>query len=223
MASLSIPIAIAATPILFNCSTWSFIMESRARKTTMIMETELAFPFIREISHEKSWKITSGKDCKDIFHTDHISMQSFSSLRRQSTWGKYFSMLFITDFNTASLVERSLTAAISHILSASVLLSVDKISQNYPIRSWGYTKILLSLPMCRCSFASSHHAFLIFLPAVFRTAPQLTECLEEGFWRFTYRNTWRGLGAQKNSVETCACGSSSKGISCSSKPLQTIT
>ena len=30
---MSIPIAEAASPILFNCSTWSFIMASRARQT----------------------------------------------------------------------------------------------------------------------------------------------------------------------------------------------
>ena len=66
--SLSISNAVAATPILFNCSTWSFIMALRARQTTLIMKVVLAFPFITDISCEKSWKITGGKDCKDICH-----------------------------------------------------------------------------------------------------------------------------------------------------------
>ena len=35
-ASSSIPIAVAATPILFNCSTWFFIVASRARQTSKI-------------------------------------------------------------------------------------------------------------------------------------------------------------------------------------------
>ena len=66
--SLSISIAVAATPILFNCSTWSFIMALRTTQTTMIMKVVLAFPFITDISREKSLKTTGGKDCKEICH-----------------------------------------------------------------------------------------------------------------------------------------------------------
>ena len=32
-------ISVAATPILFNCSTWSFIIASRAIQATMIVKT----------------------------------------------------------------------------------------------------------------------------------------------------------------------------------------
>ena len=53
----SIPIAIAATPIVLNCSTWSFIMASRTRQATMIIKTAPASPFIRHYS----WKVL--KDC----------------------------------------------------------------------------------------------------------------------------------------------------------------
>ena len=53
-------------------------------------------------------------------------MESFSSLRRHSTWGKSFSMLLITDLNTVPPVERSLTTAISHISSALVMYYLCK-------------------------------------------------------------------------------------------------
>ena len=39
---------------LFN---WSFIMVSRARQATMIVKTAPAFPFIRDVTRGKSWKI----------------------------------------------------------------------------------------------------------------------------------------------------------------------
>ena len=64
LAYSSIPLAIAGTLILFNCLTWYFIMASRARQTTTIMETVLAFPFIRYVW--KELKDLIRKDCKDI-------------------------------------------------------------------------------------------------------------------------------------------------------------
>ena len=63
---------------------------------------------------------------------DPIFIQSFRPLRRHSTWGKSFSMLFITDLNhTMSIVERSLTTTILHISSASVMLDRRQILSKY--------------------------------------------------------------------------------------------
>ena len=55
--TFQVPIAVAATPILFNCSTWSLIMTLRASQITMIMETAPAFPFIGDITRGKSGPI----------------------------------------------------------------------------------------------------------------------------------------------------------------------
>ena len=67
--SSSISIAVAGTPTLFNCSTWSFSMALRA-----IHDREDGAGF--SIRRPYSWKElkdltlseTSGKDCKVIFH-----------------------------------------------------------------------------------------------------------------------------------------------------------
>ena len=112
----------------FNWSTWSFIMASRARQTTMIIKMLPAFPFIGDCG--KSWKIKLfpklvGRTAKTS-SIDHIFMQSFCSLWRHLTWGKSFSMLFITDLNTAAFFERSLISATSHIASVSVMLECWK-------------------------------------------------------------------------------------------------
>ena len=130
-ASQSIRIAVAATPIVFSCSTWSFIMASRARQATM----------------ESS------------------------------------SLLFITDLNTALLVERSLTAAISYISSASVMLecwqNLSKLTNQKIYHILVYRNdLLLSFPTGVLSLPLAAF-FLFFLCAVFCTAPWLTERLEE--------------------------------------------
>ena len=115
-ASSSIPVAIAATLILLSCSTWFFIMVLRTRQTTVIMEMAPAFPFNWDIIHEKSWKITGGKDCKDIFHWPY-SYRILLFLAKALHLGK----MLITDLNTVPPVERSLTTAISRISSALVM------------------------------------------------------------------------------------------------------
>ena len=102
-------------------------MVTRARQSTMIMETELAFPFIEDSTRGKSWKIKLfPKPVGRIAKTSYIDLIFYAihlicSSRRHSTWGKSFDVLSITDLNTASLVERSLIPAILHISSASVM------------------------------------------------------------------------------------------------------
>ena len=129
-SSSSRRIAVAVTQIVFNCSTWSFIMASRARQATI----------------ESS------------------------------------SLLFITDLNTALLVERSLTTVISYISSASVCSNVDKIckiDQSEGIPDPGTPERPFVKFSHRRSLASSPLAFFIFSRTVFCTAPGLTEHLEE--------------------------------------------
>ena len=50
---MSILIAEAASPILFNCSTWSFIMTSRARQSPVVMETARFFYSLETHSWEE--------------------------------------------------------------------------------------------------------------------------------------------------------------------------
>ena len=82
-----------------------------------------------------SWRLSHSSDTFYILVGRHLQLTIFlcnSSSRRHSTWGKPFSMLFITDLNTASPVERSLTAAISHLAcvsNARVLTKSFKIDQ----------------------------------------------------------------------------------------------
>lgn len=82
----------------FSWSTWSFIIASGARQTTMIIKMLPAFPFIGDCG--KSWKIKLfpkpvGRTAKTS-SIDLIFIQSFCSLWRQLTYGKSFSVLFIT-------------------------------------------------------------------------------------------------------------------------------
>ena len=93
------------------------------------------------------------------------------------------SLLFITDFNTALLVERSLTAAISYISSPLVMLECwknlseltnQRVYQILVYRNdllLGFPTGVLSLPLATLFFIFSH--------AVFCTTPWLTERLEE--------------------------------------------
>ena len=111
---------------LWFCSTWSFITASRARQATMIVKTRLASPFIRQITHGKSWKITHfqklvAKITKESFPWPYF-YGILLSFAKALHLGKSLSLFFITDLNTASLVERSLTTTISYISSASVTL-----------------------------------------------------------------------------------------------------
>ena len=147
-------------------------MASGARQTTMIVETAPGRKFIGGITHGKSWKIKLfqkpiGRIAKTFF-MDHIFMQSFCSSQRHSTSGKSFSVLFITDLNIASLVERSLTAARSHILSASELLecwqNLSKLT-NHRVSWYTWNDLLLSLSTGVLSL--NHAALFYFFRALF--------------------------------------------------------
>ena len=121
-------IAVVGTPIVFNCSTWSFIMASRARQATMIAwrRRRLLHSVIRGITRGKSWKIKFfqeplGRIRKGSF-IDHIFYVIRMFFAKTLHLGKSLSVLFITDLNTALLIERCLTAVITYISSASVML-----------------------------------------------------------------------------------------------------
>ena len=149
-------IAVVGIPIVFNCSTWSFIMASRARQATMIAwrRRRLLHSVIRDITREESFKLfqepVAGKDCKGIFHWPYFYaiLLFFANALHL---GKSFSVLFITDLNTALIVERSLTAAVSYISSASVMLecwqNLSKLTNQrvYQILVY-WNDLLLSLP-----------------------------------------------------------------------------
>ena len=88
-------------------------------------------------------------------------------------------MLRITDLNTRSLVERSLTVAMSYISSASAMLVLTesaKIDQSEGIPGPG----ILERPFNhRSSLASSRRAFLYFFAHCFLRCTLLTGRLEE--------------------------------------------
>ena len=82
------------------------------------------------------------------------------------------SVFFVTDLNYASHIERSLTAAKSHISSASMMSSVSKICQNRPIRGYASSFLVYperpfvqSLPTGVLSLSLS--ALFLFLRALF--------------------------------------------------------
>ena len=163
------PIAIAATQILLNCLTWSFIMAMRARQTTKIMEMTPVF----FIHCGNSWKIKLipkpvGRIAKTSLPLTILFLQSFCSSWSTPHGDKSFSVLFITESNTASLFERALTAAISHypicVSYTQVFTKPVKHDQSEGIPDPGR---ILEQPFVkyahRCSFASSGHTFFIFL------------------------------------------------------------
>ena len=62
-----------------------------------------------------------GRVAKTSF-INHIFMKSFFSSRRHFTWGKFLACCLLKIWMTSSLLEKPLTAAISHISSASAML-----------------------------------------------------------------------------------------------------
>ena len=85
------------------------------------------------------------------------------------------SLLFITDLNTASLVERSLTAAISHISSASVMLecwqNLSKLTNQRVYQILVYrNKLLLSFPTGVLSLPFAALFFIFFVRCFLRCA-----------------------------------------------------
>ena len=120
-------------------------MASRARQATLIawrgVKTAPASPFRHQRHY--SWKElkdltlsrTGGKDCRGIFQWPYfyVILLFFAKALHLR---KSFSVLFITDLNTALLVERSLTAAISYISSSSVMLECTLGARGFFSR-WG--------------------------------------------------------------------------------------
>ena len=171
-ASSSIPLAVSANPILFNCLTRSFIMVLWARQTTMILEMVLAFPFIRYITHEKSWKILNSFKNRWEGLQRHLPLTIF--LRNPSFLQEGTPLR--DNLNTMSLIEKSLTGAISHVLSASVMLkcwqNLSKLANQrvyhilvYP--EWRFVKFptgILLLPLATL-FWFFHMLFSALLPS----------------------------------------------------------
>ena len=97
-------------------------MASGAREAAMIVKTVPTSPSLGDIIRGKSRKIKLfkkpvGRIAKSS-SINHTFMQSFRSSQRHFTWGSRLALLlFITDWNTASLFERSLTGAKSYISS----------------------------------------------------------------------------------------------------------
>ena len=137
-ASSSIPTTVAATPILFNCSTWSFIMVSRAKQTTMIVERAPSFPFIGEcvVYHRFEHRVTHWKImlCCHITYLVSVMLEHWQNLSKLTNQRVYQILVY----------------------QSNLLLSL-------PID-------VLLLPLT---------TLFLFLHAVFQTAPQLTERLEE--------------------------------------------
>ena len=148
---------------LFNWSTWSFIMMSR----TWSWRWCLLFYSWETFFVERDARLNSSQNWWGGLHR-HLSltsflMKSFCSLWRHSTWGKYFSVLFITDLNTLSFVGRSLITAISHVSSASVMLecwqNLLKLTNHWEYQILKFTHIH--------SITSSHYAFFLFFGVLF--------------------------------------------------------
>ena len=99
---------------------------------------------------------------------------------------KSSSLFFITGLNTVLLIERSLTAAMLYISSASVMLvcwqNLSKLTNQRVYQILVYRNdLLLSLPTGVLSLPLTA-LFFIFSRTVFYIAPRLTEHLEEAIW-----------------------------------------
>ena len=112
-------------------------------------------------------------------------MQSFCSSQRYSTRGKSFNVLFITDLNTTSLVERSLTVTISYFSFVLVMLEYwRKTCQIWLIR--GYVDPgIQEQPFLKfahgCSFTFSCRPFFWFFRTLRNWTPgRVLSC--DGFW-----------------------------------------
>ena len=142
-------------------------MASRARQATMIAwrRRRLLHSVIRDITREESFKLfqepVAGKDCKGIFHWPYF-YAILLFFAKALHLGKSFSVLFITDLNTALLVERSLTRR--HIVylicfsNARVLTKSVKIDQSEGIPDPGIPERLFVKFSHRRSLASSRRA-----------------------------------------------------------------
>ena len=130
---------------------------------------------------------TGGKDCKVIFLWPYFyAVLVFFAKMLQLE--KSFSLLFITDLNTASLVKSLWTLHITYLIcisNAQVLTKSVKIDQSESIPDPG----ILERPFVKFS-PQAFSRFLsprFFLRAVFCTAPWLTEHLSgRGYYMYGY-------------------------------------
>ena len=105
--------------------------------------------------------------------------------------GKSFGLLFITDLNNESLVERSNLWLLPYciyqiyISNARVLTKSVKTDQSESIPDPGIPERPFVKFAHRHSFAYSRHTFFISSCTVFRSAPWLTERLEEAITTLT--------------------------------------
>ena len=155
---------------LWFCSTWSFITASRARQATMIVKTRLASPFIRQITHGKSWKITHfqklvAKITKESFPWPYFYGILLSFL------GEIFELVFYNRFEHC--ITRWKVPDYHHIVylicisNARVLTKSVKIDQpegipDPGIPEWPFVKFAH-----RRSCASSCRAFFYFFVRCF--------------------------------------------------------
>ena len=120
--------------------------------------------------------------CVQLVFNSTWSFIMASRARQATIWSS--SLLFITDLNTAWLIERSLTAAISCISSTSVMLecwqNLSKLTNQRVYQILVYRNDLLMVKFShRCSLTSSRRASLYFFARCFLRCALLTERLEE--------------------------------------------
>ena len=166
------------------CSTWSFIMASRARQAIMIVKTAPASPFIRDITRGKSWKIKLFQKPVERIATesfiDHIFMQFFCSSWRHFTWGNLLPYCLLHIWTPRYSLKVLQTQYIS---SASVMLecwqTLSKLTYQRVYQILVYRNdLLLSLPTGVLLLPLAAFSF-IFSRAVFCAMPWLIEHLEE--------------------------------------------
>ena len=118
LASLSLPIVAAGTPTLFNCSTWYFIRPRKLDKQAiMIVKTAPVFHLSETLLMERAERLKSFKTWREGLQS-HLPLTIFlcnPPVLREGT-----SLHLGTPRHSLKL--RYLTAAISHISSASAML-----------------------------------------------------------------------------------------------------
>ena len=187
-SSTSSPIIAAATPILFKCSTWSFMMAINGVTTTIVNGILSCLHSNARFIRGKSWKISLfPKPVGEIAKTSILPTTCFKqflcSSRLASTFGKSLSSVFVASSNSGRNVE-SVIIAISHFsLWSKTLHCWQKLSkstnqrvyQDLVYRNALLLKILTSVP-----------APLSPVPFSFSSLSLLRTALH-------YLNAWNGL------------------------------
>ena len=118
-SSTSSPIIAAATPILFKCSTWSFMMAINGVTTTIVNGILSCLHSNARFIRGKSWKIRLftkpvGKIAKTPILPTSCFKQFLCSSRLASTFGKSLSAVFVVSSNSAWRDVESVITSISH-------------------------------------------------------------------------------------------------------------